>query len=43
MKKGRNGEMGMFRNLPKLVLVGEKKRFGVYRDGMKAKFKMRGF
>ena len=26
------------RNLPKLVLVGENKIFGVYRDGMKARF-----
>ena len=35
--------MGRFRNLPKLVLAGEKKMFGVYRDGMKATFKRRGF
>ena len=43
MKKRRNGDMGRFRNLPKLILAGEKKMFGVYRNGMKARFKMRGF
>ena len=32
MKKGRKREMGRFRNLPKLILAGEKKMFGVYRD-----------
>ena len=35
--------MGRFRNLPKLVLAGEKKMFDVYRDEMKARFKKRGF
>ncbi|RVW11965.1 hypothetical protein CK203_091821 [Vitis vinifera] len=29
--------MGRFRNLPKLILAGEKKMFGVYRNGMKAR------
>ena len=43
MKKGRKREMGRFRNLTKLILVGEKKMFGVYRDEMKARFKRRGF
>ena len=42
MKKGRKREMGRFRNLPKLILVGEKMMFGVYRDGMKARFRMEG-
>ena len=43
MKKRRNGDMGRFRNLPKLALAGEKKMFGVYKDGMKVRFKRRGF
>ena len=38
MKKGRKKEMGRFKNLPNLVLVGEK-MFGVYRDGMKVMFR----
>ena len=44
MKNGRKREIGRFqgglcsRNLPKLVLAGEKKIFGVYVDGMKARF-----
>ena len=42
MKKGRKREMGRFRNLTKLILAGEKKMFGVHRDGMKARFKMEG-
>ena len=42
MKKGRKREMGRFRNLPKLILAGEKMMFGVYRDGMKVRFRMEG-
>ena len=42
MKKGRKRETGRFRNLPKLILAGEKMMFGVYRDGMKARFRMEG-
>ena len=42
MKKGRKRETGRFRNLPKLIFAGEKMMFGVYRDGMKARFRMEG-